>query len=175
MKFAAEYIKTSNNVENMRAKGKVSRISVERLCAGPAIPLLYAFMKKQHPELESVLEQTKHFDDVTAKDIINLGMTTEDPLCIMVMRKFLRIFGTAVGNYVLKTLPYGGVYLMGGVCMGMHDFIIKEYYLFMDAFHNKGRLSDLMRQFPVFLVHPSMNIGILGAEELARRILIKKI
>jgi glucokinase len=44
----------------------------------------------------------------------------------------------------------------------------------MDAFYNKGRLSDLMRQFPVFLVHPNVEVGILGAEEMARRILVKK-
>ena len=43
--FAQKFIETSNNVENLRAKGKVGRLSVERLCAGPAVPLIYAYMK----------------------------------------------------------------------------------------------------------------------------------
>lgn len=47
--FAKHYIETSNNVENKRAKGKVYRISIERLCAGPALPLIYEFMKTKHP------------------------------------------------------------------------------------------------------------------------------
>ena len=50
--FARNFIETSNNVENLRAKGKIGRISVERLCAGPAVPLIYAFMKEQYPDLE---------------------------------------------------------------------------------------------------------------------------
>jgi len=45
MTFAKHYIETSNNVENMRAKGKINRVSIERLGAGPAVPLIYAFMK----------------------------------------------------------------------------------------------------------------------------------
>lgn len=57
----------------------------------------------------------------------------------------------------------------------MHDYMLRENKVFMEAFHNKGRLSDLMRQFPVFVVQPSVNVGILGAEEMARRILVKKL
>merc|ERR1711957_1010824 len=44
--FAKEYTRTSNNIENQRAKGSIlTRVSVERLCAGPAIPLIYEFLK----------------------------------------------------------------------------------------------------------------------------------
>lgn len=46
MKFAKKFIETSNNVENLRSKGKIDRVSIERLCAGPAVPLIYAFMKE---------------------------------------------------------------------------------------------------------------------------------
>ena len=44
--FARDFIENSNNIENLRAKAKIGRISVERLCAGPAVPLIYAFMKE---------------------------------------------------------------------------------------------------------------------------------
>lgn len=57
IKFAREYIENSNNVENLRAKGKVGRVSIERLCAGPAVPLIYQFMKTRFPDLESTLEK----------------------------------------------------------------------------------------------------------------------
>ena len=43
--FARKFIENSDNIENKRAKGKVGRLSVERLCAGPAVPLIYSFMK----------------------------------------------------------------------------------------------------------------------------------
>lgn len=45
MKFAREFVGSSDNIENLRAKADIGRVSVERLCAGPAVPLIYAFMK----------------------------------------------------------------------------------------------------------------------------------
>jgi glucokinase len=173
-KFVFDYIENSNNVENLRAKGKIERVSVERLCAGPAIPLLYAFMKKKHPEVESTLEKQKVFEDITAKDIISHGLNNHDPLCMLTINRFLHIFGVAVGNNVLRTLPYGGVYLIGGVVGGLHDYLLRESHIFMEGFYNKGRLSDLMRQFPVFVVNPEVSVGLLGAEEMARRMILKK-
>lgn len=68
--FARHFIENSNNMENLRAKGKIGRVSTERLCAGPAIPLIYAFMKQQYPNFGSPLEKEKKFDDITATDII---------------------------------------------------------------------------------------------------------
>jgi len=78
--FARDFIENSNNIENRRAKSKVGRMSVERLCAGPAVPLIYAFMKKQYPDLEVVLEKetdkgpAKEFDEIESKDIIDMAM-----------------------------------------------------------------------------------------------------
>jgi glucokinase len=43
--FAIDYIQNSNNKENERGKDTIERVSVERLCAGPAVPLIYEFMK----------------------------------------------------------------------------------------------------------------------------------
>jgi glucokinase len=60
--FAQKFIENSNNIENLRAKGKVGRLSIERLCAGPAVPMIYAFMKQKYPELEAKLEKSKNFD-----------------------------------------------------------------------------------------------------------------
>lgn len=44
-KFAIEYIRTSKNVENHSYGKEIKRVCVERLCAGPAVPLLYEFYK----------------------------------------------------------------------------------------------------------------------------------
>ena len=57
LQFSHDYIKNSNNEENLRGKtDKLLRVSVERLCAGPAVPLMYEFYKQRHPELPRVLE-----------------------------------------------------------------------------------------------------------------------
>lgn len=144
--FAQKFIENSNNVENLRAKGKVGRLSVERLCAGPAVPLIYAFMKEKHPELEAVLEKSKSFDEIESKDIIELAIKKKDPLCMKVVEKFTENFGTEAGNITLKTLPYGGVYLIGGVTAGIEEYLV-ESDKFMESFRNKGRLEGFINQF----------------------------
>ena len=48
--FAKKFIETSNNVENLRAKTKLDRFSIERACAGPAIPLIYSFLAEENQE-----------------------------------------------------------------------------------------------------------------------------
>ena len=168
LKFARHFIETSNNVENRRGSDKVGRMSVERVCAGPAVPLMYAFYKQKYPELEVVLEKdtdkgkAKDFDDIEAADIINLAMKHNDPLCMKVVEKFTDIFGTETGNVALKMMPHGGIYLIGGVTQGIRDYLIKNNR-FMENFYDKGRLSDVMRYFRVMLVNADIEIGLVGA------------
>ena len=91
-----------------------------------------------------------------------------------VVEKFTENFGTETGNLALKTLPYGGIYLIGGVTNGIKDYLISDPK-FMDSFYNKGRLSDHMRSFQVLLVDPEIEIGLAGAKERARRDMIASI
>lgn len=91
-----------------------------------------------------------------------------------IVEKFTENFGTECGNLALKTLPYGGIYLIGGVTNGIKDYLIKDTK-FMDAFYNKGRLREHMRSFQVLLVDPSIEIGLAGAQEKARREMIRTV
>jgi glucokinase len=67
LEFAQKYIEESENVENLRSKGRIHRVSIERLCAGPAIPLIYDFFAKRDDTLKRELETTegKSFNDIT--------------------------------------------------------------------------------------------------------------
>lgn len=166
--FALEFIKNSQNVENQRGRAEITRTSVERLCAGPAVPLIYEFMKTQYPDLPRVLEKDKKADDLTSGDIISAGIDGKDELCLKVIHKFAEIFAVEVGNVALKMLPYGGIYLVGGVAIGIRDYLEKDH-TFMHIVYQKGRLSSVVRRIPVFLVKPEVELGILGAEECAFR------
>ena len=168
--FAIEYIKTSNNVENLRGKGDITRVSVERLCAGPAVPLIYAFLKQEYPDVESPLSESIQFDAMTSGDIIRAGMskTNPDPLCKMVVAKFAEILATALGNTALNCIPYGGIYMVGGVTTGIQEFIEHDSN-FLATFYEKGRLQAMVRRVPLFIVRPEVELGILGAEECAFR------
>ena len=88
--FAHEYIENSNNVENERGKPKyrLNRMSHERLGAGPAIPLIYEFMKKEHENLPRIFETgdaKKTPDEINSHDVIQAAMLQNDPLCMKVV------------------------------------------------------------------------------------------
>lgn len=63
--------------------------------------------------------------------IIEMAMKRKDPLCHKVVDKFAEIYGVEVGNMALSVLPYGGIYLIGGVTEG-----ITEHLLHSDVFLN---------------------------------------
>lgn len=65
-------------------------------------------------------------------------------------RLFIRMMGRAAGNLALVHLPFGGIYLIGGVTRHFAPHLIRLG--FREAFCDKGRFSDFMRQFPVHLV-----------------------
>ena len=58
-----------------------------------------------------------------------------------VVEKFTEIFAVQAGDTALKYLPYGGVYLVGGVTMGIRDYMIQNTQ-FMDDFYQKGRAES---------------------------------
>lgn len=65
-------------------------------------------------------------------------------------RMFIRMMGRAAGNLALVHLPFGGIYLIGGVARHFAPHL--ERLGFQDAFYDKGRLSEFMEQFPIHLV-----------------------
>ena len=172
LEFAKRFIETSNNVENLRAKGKVDRISVERLSAGPAIPLIYEFMKKEHPKMAVILETGDHAknpDELTSSDIIGAAIDKHDPLCLKVVEKFSEILAVTVGDTALKYLPYGGIYIIGGVTNGIRNHLLRDKN-FVNTIYAKGRLEGVMHRFPLIVLKPETELGILGAEEVAYRL-----
>ena len=157
LEFAIEYIEHSENIENLRAKGPVSRVSVERLCAGPAIPLIYEFLSKKNPSLERTIESqdSKSSQELTSGMIVEAAIKKRDPLCLAVVQKFTEIFGVEVGNTALKTLPYGGIYLTGGVTAGIQEYLLHSD-TFLESFYSKGRQEKKMRKMPIFIVKPEI-------------------
>lgn len=63
---------------------------------------------------------------------------------------FVQIMGTVVGDLALSHLPFGGVYLVGGVSRAFAPYL--DRFGFADHLHAKGRFADFMDRFGVFVV-----------------------
>jgi glucokinase len=72
----------------------------------------------------------------------------------------------------LKYLPYGGIYLVGGVTNGITDYILHSE-TFLNAVYQRGRQEKKVRKMPIFIVKPDIQVGLLGADEQARRLILR--
>jgi len=73
---------------------------------------------------------------------------------------FIEAYGAEAGNMALKLLPYGGMYIAGGIAA--KNLSLMQDGNFLKAFHDKGRMMTLMERIPLHVVLNS-NVGLLGA------------
>ena len=90
-----------------------------------------------------------------------------DPLCRQAVELFCKLYGAEAGNFALKTLATGGVYVAGGIAPRILTFLSDGR--FREAFFDKGRMRVLLEQMPVRVVLDT-NAGLLGAAVLAARL-----
>ena len=131
---------------------KYDRVSYERILSGPGLIDLYGFCA----EGEDI--------DVTADWVNKQAMEGSNLAAVTAMRLYATIFGAFVGNIVLMFRPTGGIYLVGGVTAKTAYWLQSEFFL--DAFLNKGRMSLLAVQTPLYLVTDE-DTGLKGIIEFA--------
>ena len=85
-------------------------------------------------------------------------------LCQRTMQIFTRAYGAEAGVAALKWLPYGGLYLTGGLTPKNIDYIRSP--AFMEALLDKGRVSGMLNTIPVIAVLVE-NLGERGAQYFA--------
>ncbi|MBV7409862.1 ROK family protein [Maritimibacter sp. DP1N21-5] len=103
--------------------------------------------------------------DYASQDVI-AGMENDDPLAREALRFFVRIMGTVTGNLSLIHLPFGGVFLVGGVARAVAPWLGELG--FADAMRDKGRFAGFMKNFPVYLVEDDYAALTGCAHRLAR-------
>jgi glucokinase len=152
-------------------KYHLTRVSVERVVSGMGIVALYQFLRDRQMAAESPeLAEARHrweSEIGKAEKTVDLGavigsaaLEKRDRLCELTLSLFVELYGTEAGNLALKLLPYGGLYVAGGIAPKILPLLIDG--CFMQAFNDKGRMSPLMERVPVHVVlNPS--VGLIGA------------
>lgn len=73
-----------------------------------------------------------------------------DPVAERSVEVFVQTLGRVTGDLALTHLPFGGIYLIGGVVRAMVPHF--ERFGFAEAMRDKGRFSAFMERFAVFEV-----------------------
>jgi len=144
-------------------QAQLGRVSCERVCSGLGIPNIYAFLRESGYAEEPAWLAEKV---ATARDpnpVIAKAALERDPpseLCHKTLEVFVSILGAEAGNMALRVLATGGVYLGGGIPNHLRAAL--DSNTFRAAFRNKGRLSHLLAQIPVYIIlYPK--VALLGA------------
>lgn len=136
------------------------RVSVERIVAGPGIPLVYEFLRDQGGVPESEVVAAEMTGPDPAATVSRHALAGDDRLCVMSIDLFVSAYGAEAGNFALRTVATGGLYVGGGIAPRILDKLRDD--TFLRAFLDKGRLRGLVERIPVrVIVNP--NVGLLGA------------
>jgi glucokinase len=133
-----------------RLRKTYTRVSKERVVAGPAIVSIYETLA----ELEG--RAVQRLDD---KQIWNLAFEGKDSLAVAALDRFCLSLGAVAGDLALGHGPTG-VVIAGGLGLRLKDHLLQSG--FGERFVAKGRFRNLMASIPVKLItHPQP--GLYGA------------
>lgn len=134
-----------------RLRKRHTRVSAERVVAGPAISDIYQTLAAL--EGRPLIEE----DDIA---IWTRGMSGEDSLAAAAVDRFCLSLGSVAGDIALAQGGFGGVVIAGGLGYRIRDTLLKSG--FAERFRAKGRFAELMAAIPVkLIVHPQP--GLYGA------------
>jgi glucokinase len=148
---------------------KFGRISFERVLSGPGIKNIYDFLRdtQRAEEPEWLREQIHAAADPTPV-IAEAGLAGKAAICEQAVTIFVSAFGAETGNCALHYMSTGGIFIGGGIARRMVDRLKEP--IFLQAFQDKGRMVDLLKDMPIKVIL-NEDCGLIGA---ARYTLVQK-
>jgi len=143
-----------------------AHVSYERLVSGSGLVAIYEFLLER-------TGTTVPLAFTTAEDPaawIGQAALVGDDLAARAARLMIRIYGAATGNLALSCLPFGGVYLTGGIAPKLLPLF--QEGIFVEGFTAKGRYRELLSRIPIKLCLES-SIALHGAACHARHVLLR--
>jgi len=113
--------------------------AVEDVLSGRGLERVYRFLGHEAGEEHELSSQA-----------IMAALETGDARAEEAARFFVRILGTVAGNLSLIQLPFGGVFLIGGMARAMTPHLAR--FGFGEAFRDKGRFAGFMQNFGVSVI-----------------------
>jgi glucokinase len=134
-----------------RLRRRYSRVSVERVVAGPGIVAI-------HQALAALEQRSEPERDAIA--IWTLGTSGQDSLAAAAVERFCLALGSVAGDIALAQGGFAGVVIAGGLGYRIRESLLASG--FAERFRAKGRFESLMAGIPVkLIIHPQP--GLLGA------------
>ncbi len=113
---------------------------IDDILSGRGLERVYAFLARE----------AGHDATADSAAIITRCRDASDPVAVEAVSYFIRLTALAMGNLALIQLPFGGIFLVGGLSGAIAPFLEKAG--FETAFRDKGRFADFMDDFSIYIV-----------------------
>lgn len=126
------------------------RVSVERVLSGPGLFTLYEFFETRGTPNPEVRAQLGAEDADRPRIVSEAALAGRCPVANEALNQFVSLYGAAAGNLGLMAVSTGGMFVGGGIAPKILPRL--QDGRFLEAFTNKGRLSPLLEDMPVYVI-----------------------
>jgi len=143
---------------------RIGHVSWERVVSGPGLHSIYEFLRDsgRGTELARVREELRDGDPAAV--VSRAALEGRCELSSRALDLFVSLYAAEAGNFALKVLATGGVYLGGGIAPKILARLRGP--AFMRSFSDKGRMQELLESIPVWVIL-NEETALLGAARYA--------
>ena len=148
-------------------------VSYSALLSGNNSLIIYNCLKEDHKkpinkEFEKTLNENYHNE---LKFMMEAGFNNTDDLAFEAINIWQNILGHLIANLAVNFLPFGGVYIGGGVITKNFERIRRSSKIIEGIYNaTPAVLHDILRQIPVFILN-SDDLSINGSINFAKQTL----
>ncbi len=135
-------------------------VSWERVLSGQGLVNIHGFLRIHREQAPPPTLQQAMANGDPAAAIARAAIEGHDPVCREALDIFCRLYGAEAGNYALKVMATGGVFIGGGIAPKIVTHLRDSEFL--AAFRDKGRMAGLLERIPVTLIMDD-RAALLGA------------
>ena len=145
----------------------------ELFVSGQGIVNIYNYFKdRKNIKVEGVLKEIEEAKDEDKPSLISKN-ASDNKVCMDIMKLFIKMYGSFAGGLSLIFLPFGGMYLAGGIVTKNERFFLEDN-LFMKSFESNynPNISPLLKKIPVYTIK-DYSISLYGAANAAVTLMSK--
>ncbi len=156
-------------LEGLRSRVQGNHVAVEQIVSGNGISNIFdvllthngVSLEELPEQLQSAHKKWKNGGPFIAGEISAVAQTEgSETLSNQTLNIFFKLYGAEVGNYALKVMPKGGIFVAGGVAAKNAERMKSRD--FWESYLDKGPMAALLAEIPVYLVTDE-ELGLKGA------------
>ena len=140
---------------------KYGTVDCETLISGRGFLEIHQFLdpKVQHPSFSDSNQDP-------APEITRQGLDGSCPVCVRTLDLWVGMYGSEAGNFALRSLARGGIYVAGGIAVKILPKL--KDGRFTAALADKGKFRGFLSRIPVYVVL-NEDAPLLGSAYVASR------